>query len=174
MQAEKFDPPRRLLSLDKVTKSTSSFLADFEVLRFAQPEVQDKAWVRPACREASVKYYKLCRAREEVKRLNLEVRRLQVSINEEITHTLKVLEEISAQNPLLGIELKRRWRSRSLICNVHLRKLAELRNQVYFTGMGRDTDFDAEIDEDAIDQELESDGEREFDTMTEFIAGIND
>jgi len=102
------------------------------VLRFAQPEVQDKAWVRPACREASVKYYKLCRAREEVERLNLEERRLQMSIDTEITHTVNVLEKLSTQNPLLGIELKR------------------------------------------SDWESESEGERGFDMMTEFIAGITD
>lgn len=176
MQAERFDPPRQPLSLDQVTKSTSSFLAEFEVLRFAQREVQDKAWVRPACREASVKYYKLCRAREEVKRLNLEVRRLQVSIDTEITHTVKVLEEISTQNPLLGIELKRRWRARSLINNLHLCKLAELRDQVYFTGMRWDrvNEEGEGVDEDASDGESESEREREFDTMTEFIEGITD
>ena len=172
-QAERFDPPRQLLSLDQVTKSTSSFLNEFEVLRFAQPEVQDKAWVRPACREASVKYYKLCRAREEVERLNLEERRLQMSIDTEITHTVNVLEKLSTQNPLLGIELKRRWRARSLIINVHLRKLAELRDQVYFTGTRQGSGAEG-LDEDVSDWESESEGERGFDMMTEFIAGITD
>ncbi|KAF8330271.1 hypothetical protein F5887DRAFT_1064156 [Amanita rubescens] len=178
VQAERFDPPRRLFPLDQVPKCSSSFLAEFDILRFAQPVVQGQEWVRPACREASIKYYKLCRAREEVKRLNLEARRLQVSINDETTHTLNVLEELSTQNPILAIELKRRQSSRSSINNVHLRKLTELRNQVYFTGMRWD-DFDfgakgAEIDKDADGVESESEGEREFDAMTEFIEGITD
>lgn len=74
--------------------------------------------------------------------------------------------------------MKRRWRPRSLLNNVHLRKLAELRNQVYFTGMAQDTSFNEkgaeDVDADASDVESESDGEREFDTMTRFIEGITD
>jgi hypothetical protein len=50
-----------------------SFLAEFDLLRFAQPDVQEADWLKPAHREAALKHYKLCRAREEIIRLNIEV-----------------------------------------------------------------------------------------------------
>lgn len=156
-----------------------SFLAEFDVLRFAQPGVQDEKWVTPACREAAVKHFKLSRAREEIIRLNVEVERLQSSIDDEITHTVQVLEELSTRNPNLGVELKRRWRLRSLIDNIHLVKLTKLRDQAYFTGrrqadMGARTgDSEEGIDETNIET-TELLGEKEFDIMTDFVEAITD
>ncbi|KAJ7784074.1 hypothetical protein B0H14DRAFT_3095688 [Mycena olivaceomarginata] len=60
--------------LEQVVEYT--FLADFDILRDTRDEVQSRPWTRPAYRLAMDSYFKLCRAREEIQRLNIEIRRV--------------------------------------------------------------------------------------------------
>ncbi|KAG1767511.1 hypothetical protein EDD22DRAFT_978133 [Suillus occidentalis] len=50
-------------------------IADYTFLD-SRADIQDKDWVRPAHREATTKYFKLCRAHEEMIQLNIKIRRL--------------------------------------------------------------------------------------------------
>ncbi|KAJ7718976.1 hypothetical protein B0H14DRAFT_3098641 [Mycena olivaceomarginata] len=50
-----------------------AFLADFDILRDTRTEVQSRPWTRPAYRLAMDRYFKILRAREEIKRLNVEI-----------------------------------------------------------------------------------------------------
>ncbi|KAG1770857.1 hypothetical protein EV702DRAFT_977759, partial [Suillus placidus] len=62
-------------------------------------------WTKPAHREATVKYFKLHHAHEEIERLNVEVWRLRTSIHDEEVKTTAVIDELSVSNPLLSLEL---------------------------------------------------------------------
>ncbi|KAG2742983.1 hypothetical protein P692DRAFT_20850760 [Suillus brevipes Sb2] len=79
-------PPRRTLKWDEVIEY--AFLADFDLLCDARQDISQHPWATPAARQATDLYFKMCRAKEEVLRLNNEIRRLVTYIHDE-EHYLK-------------------------------------------------------------------------------------
>ncbi|KAJ7734621.1 hypothetical protein B0H16DRAFT_1577580 [Mycena metata] len=76
------EPPSPTLTWDEVVDYV--FLADFEFLRATDGELNEKPWTtRPACRLAMTMHFKIVRAREEIVRLNVEIRRLVTWISDE-------------------------------------------------------------------------------------------
>ncbi|KAJ7787476.1 hypothetical protein B0H14DRAFT_2267245, partial [Mycena olivaceomarginata] len=59
------------------------FLVDFDILRDTRSEVQSKLWMRPAYWLAMDHYFNILRAHEEIKRLNVEIRRVVTWIRDE-------------------------------------------------------------------------------------------
>ena len=81
--------PRRQLDWKEVVKYT--FLADFDLLRDARQDVSGRPWATPAGRLAMDLYFKIERAREEITRLNVEIRRVATYIRDE-NHFLQYSE----------------------------------------------------------------------------------
>ncbi|KAJ7814400.1 hypothetical protein B0H14DRAFT_3090110 [Mycena olivaceomarginata] len=79
--AAALDPPMRSVSWEQVVEY--AFLADFDILRDMHAEVQSKPWSRPAYRLAMDRYFKTLPAHEEIKRLNIEIRRVITWIRDE-------------------------------------------------------------------------------------------
>lgn len=138
--------------------------------------------MKPVIREATVKYFRLCRAREEIERLNVEVRRLRKSIEDEannLERVSKLLDEEGLQ--LLAGELRHRERLRSEINQHHLDLLDKLESSPYFTGnrgsgMRTDTtthgnDVDSTLADEIEDQDAQ---QQDFETVADFILSIDD
>ncbi|KAJ7451074.1 hypothetical protein FB451DRAFT_1284595 [Mycena latifolia] len=79
--AATLDVPREPLSWEEVVDYT--FLSDFDLLRFARTDIASEGWAQPAGREAMDQYFKLLRADEEIKRLNIEIPRLVTYMRDE-------------------------------------------------------------------------------------------
>ncbi|KAJ7315367.1 hypothetical protein DFH08DRAFT_917710 [Mycena albidolilacea] len=75
------EPPMAQLTWEQVVEYT--FLADFDILRDTHAEVQAKPWTRPSYRLTMDTYFKIQQAREEIQRLNIEIRRLITWIRDE-------------------------------------------------------------------------------------------
>ncbi|KAJ7134942.1 hypothetical protein C8R43DRAFT_894543 [Mycena crocata] len=75
------DPPMPMLSWDQVVEY--AFLADFDILRDTRAEVRERPWTRPAYRLAMDRFFKILRAKEEIKRLNVEIPRVITWIRDE-------------------------------------------------------------------------------------------
>ena len=133
MQAAKLDPPCPPLSWKEIVDYT--FIGEFDTLRHSQSEVRSQPWAQTARREATVKYFKLCRAREEVTRLNIEVRRLRTSIHDESIHTQKTISLLSTTNPDLAFELQHRWKLRNAVNRLHVQRLDAIENLSVYTGV---------------------------------------
>ncbi|KAH7903562.1 hypothetical protein BJ138DRAFT_1020421 [Hygrophoropsis aurantiaca] len=71
-QAALLNPPRPAISWKEIADYT--FLGEFDLLRQSRIDPRREDWTKPAQREATVKYFKLQRAREEIVRLNIEMR----------------------------------------------------------------------------------------------------
>ncbi|KAG1885348.1 uncharacterized protein F5891DRAFT_1201804 [Suillus fuscotomentosus] len=125
IQAASLIPPRQTITWKDIAEY--SFLGEFDLLH--------KDWARPAHREATTKYFKLCRAREEIIRLNIEIRRLRTAIHDETIDTSAVIDELLVANPLLAAELKRQWRSRAAINAVHTYRLDQIERLFGFSGI---------------------------------------
>ncbi|KAJ7609854.1 hypothetical protein FB45DRAFT_761689 [Roridomyces roridus] len=74
-------PPREPVDIEKVLEY--AFLADFDLLRHRHHGVDQQYWARPAYRSLMNKWFRLERAREELKRLDIEIRRFVTWMRDE-------------------------------------------------------------------------------------------
>ncbi|OJT11774.1 hypothetical protein TRAPUB_11681, partial [Trametes pubescens] len=81
--AQSLNPPRP--TLDWTTVTHYGFLDEFELLRDTRNNIRAKPWAQPLAREAMKKFRRVARAREELVRCNVEIRRLHTSILDENT-----------------------------------------------------------------------------------------
>lgn len=112
-----------------------SFLGEFDLLRDSRTDIRNNDWAKPAHREATTKYFRLCRAREEITRLNVEVRRLRTAIHDETAKTSATINSLLVSDPLLSAELKHQWRLRAAINAVHSFRLDQIESLAGFSGI---------------------------------------
>ncbi|KAG9310199.1 hypothetical protein JVU11DRAFT_9839 [Chiua virens] len=63
-QAQALDPPQLKISWKDITDY--SFLSKFDLLRYSREDMRSNNWTKPAYHEATTKFFKLQRAREEI------------------------------------------------------------------------------------------------------------
>jgi hypothetical protein len=123
-QAVALDPPHPKILWKQIASYT--ILGEFDLLHQSSGQVQEQCWSQPAYREATVKYFRLCHANEEITRLNIEIRQLHTAIHDEDTHTTKVITDVLQRDHLLGLELQQLYCLRAAVNAVHLRRLDAL------------------------------------------------
>jgi hypothetical protein len=125
-------PPRQLLDWEQVVEY--AFLSDFDLLRDTRQDIRNRPWATPAARLAMDQAFKLQRAKEEIKRLDIEIRRFATYMRDEDAYLRLKESSIALSNPALAnqVEIHRMERGRY---NVHhtdnLRKIYLLKG---FTG----------------------------------------
>ncbi|THU80237.1 hypothetical protein K435DRAFT_823707 [Dendrothele bispora CBS 962.96] len=110
--AASLKPPKPALTWEQIVECT--FLSDFDLLRDTREDIRDRPWSRPRERKAMDRYFKILRAREEIKRLNIEIRRVATFLQDEDVFLQRHETELAADNPALShqIQLYRRRRGR--------------------------------------------------------------
>ncbi|KAF8143148.1 hypothetical protein K438DRAFT_1876673 [Mycena galopus ATCC 62051] len=136
------DPPMSSLTWEQVVEYT--FLADFDILRDTRAEVQSRPWTRPAYRLTMDTYFKIERAREEIVRLNIEIRRLVTWIQDEgrflrdreasLCSSEGKTDEQAEADLLLAVQMKLYRRQRSRFDDKHMEILRKLSKIKEFTG----------------------------------------
>jgi hypothetical protein len=96
-QAAKLNPPRPPLSWKEIIDY--SFLGEFDLLRHSRGNVHQATWAQPARQAATVKYLTLHWGREEITRVNTEIRRLRTLIHDETVHVEGIIAELSQTDP---------------------------------------------------------------------------
>ncbi|KAJ7318464.1 hypothetical protein DFH08DRAFT_1036242, partial [Mycena albidolilacea] len=94
------DPPRRTLKWEEVVEFT--FLSDFDLLRDPEGNAAICPWATPAARALMDTHFKILRAKEEIQRLNIEIRRLVTYIRDERDFLVAKEEEIRETDPDLA------------------------------------------------------------------------
>ncbi|KAJ7866792.1 hypothetical protein B0H14DRAFT_2347310, partial [Mycena olivaceomarginata] len=125
------NPPMPSITWEQVVEY--AFLADFVILRDTRAEIQSKPWMRPAYRLAMDRYFKILRAHEEIKRLNVEIPRVVTWIRDE-NRFLRKMERILRRMGtwLCTVRLYRQQRGR--FDAGHLKRFHELARMPGFTG----------------------------------------
>jgi hypothetical protein len=115
--AAQLDPPRPSISWEQV--SHINFLEEFNLLHNTRQDIRDKRWSQPAIRELMKTFQRVKRAREEIERCNIAIRRLYTAAldeNDTFSGVLSRLQLISS--PVYGVVkdfADRRRRVNSLI-----------------------------------------------------------
>ncbi|KAI0245897.1 hypothetical protein BJV78DRAFT_1086966, partial [Lactifluus subvellereus] len=104
-------------TLEYTNVASYSWLGDFELLKYSRNDIMRKPWTIPANREVANKYFKILRAREEINRLNVEVRRLDAWVQHEDVTLLAAVNMATGSN--LTAELRHCYEGRRRINNIH-------------------------------------------------------
>ncbi|KAJ3804751.1 hypothetical protein F5876DRAFT_52960 [Lentinula aff. lateritia] len=114
------DPPRDTLDWTKVTHF--SFIDQFDILRDTRHNVFHEKWAQPLYRELMNRVHKVSRAREEIHRVNIELRRLHTRIVDEeklFASTLEHLRGSLMLGPVLEYVTRRREVNKLLISRIN-------------------------------------------------------
>lgn len=95
------EPPKAKLTFQEVAKY--EFLGEFSLLQNSRNDITNKPWAQSVVREAIRTRQRLMRAREELVRCAVELRRLHTAITDEAVLFPRVLTRLAAElNPLYG------------------------------------------------------------------------
>ncbi|KAF8166437.1 hypothetical protein K438DRAFT_1921486 [Mycena galopus ATCC 62051] len=101
------DPPMLSLAWDEVVNYC--FLAEFDILRDTRDSIRSRPWTRQNYRVAMDSYFKILRAQEEIKRLNIEIKRVVTWINDEDLFLRKKEDEYQESDPALAVQISHFW-----------------------------------------------------------------
>ena len=149
IQAAALNPPRPSISWKDITQYT--FLGEFDLLRHTRDDIRERVWARPAVRDATAKFFKLSRAKEEITRLNVEIRRLRTAIHDDEREVSQAIANLCNSAPMLASELERLYRPRAAVNAIHLHHLHHIEKQYGLTrqrGIGIRAQIFSSIDED--------------------------
>lgn len=136
------DPRKPLLAWEEVVEY--AFLSDFDLLRDSEGDVQRQPWARLAYRTIMDKYFRLERAREEIKRLNLEIPRFITWIRDEpqfLCEREAALRDTTGKSPqqvvedlLLAVQVAQYRCQRQRFDGTHMRRFRRLSQMKGFSG----------------------------------------
>ena len=99
--ARALEPPCQALDWTQVSRY--SFLKEFTLLQNTRHDINNTPWVNPVICKTIKRFFRVCRAHEEIQQCNIEIRRLFTSIHDEEqqhSNILKVL--IGQKSPIFG------------------------------------------------------------------------
>ncbi|KAJ6552543.1 hypothetical protein B0H10DRAFT_2229907 [Mycena sp. CBHHK59/15] len=148
LAAVQLNPPRARLTWTSVIETVS--LAAFDLLRDTRTDIRKLPWAQPANREAMVLYFGIKRAKEEIRRLNVEiVRLLSFMVDEHVDYVRAIRNHIMVA-PDLAHELSQQWMQRTRINESIVFKLLKTSHLPGFSGsmfpanrVGRDESLNA-------------------------------
>ncbi|KAJ3499863.1 hypothetical protein NLJ89_g10044 [Agrocybe chaxingu] len=126
------DPPRAPLTWESVMNAAT--IADFDLLRDARQDICTLDWAQPANREGMVLYFGLQRAKEEIRRLNIEIRRLLTFLYDDHVDHYRAIAENIILRPDLAHEISLRWEYRQRIHERIVKRLLLTSRLKGFTG----------------------------------------
>ncbi|KAJ7199256.1 hypothetical protein GGX14DRAFT_536557 [Mycena pura] len=172
--AASLSPPRERFTWAEVINKTS--LAEFDFLRDTRDDVRLQPWAQPARREAQVLYFGIKRAKEDIRRANMEIRHLITYMVDEHNDYYRAIASNIIVNPALAIVLASRWHHATRISASICIRLAKTSRLTGFSGalfpeyeepdLGAEQTSDAESDDDLVVRELDIDEDRLGDFMT--------
>lgn len=121
-------------TLDWTKVSHYAFLEEFALLGATSEDIRSKRWAEPAVRELMKQALRVERAHEEIKRCNIEIRRLHTAIADEENTFSRVLNGLT-DSPIFGAISEFCTRRRRI--NAHI--LARLQDIYVLKGFTGDT-----------------------------------
>ncbi|KAJ6507655.1 hypothetical protein DFH09DRAFT_942809 [Mycena vulgaris] len=117
-------PRRRSLTWAEVIDY--AFLSDFDILRDPNGNTALRPWADPAARHLMDCFFKIERAREEITRLNIEIRRLVTYIRDEKEVLLKKESEVKLTDPHLAFFIGKYRLQRGRFDETHIKRLCTM------------------------------------------------
>lgn len=126
MQRERSTPPRPVLEWEEVVEY--AFLSEFDILSETHTDVRIKPWANPAARRVMDMYFKIQRAKEELVRLNIELKWLITFMHDEVSYLEAMQAKLLQEQPRLAHVLAARLSRLRLFNQHHDKNLEKLRS----------------------------------------------
>ncbi|KAJ7321591.1 hypothetical protein DFH08DRAFT_917231 [Mycena albidolilacea] len=126
------DPPMPTCSWDEVVNY--GFLSEFDLLCNTRDSVQSQPWTRRNYRFAMDSYCMILHACKEIKRLNIEMKRVVTWIDNEDLFFQKKEEEYKESNPALAFQISVYCQQRAHSDTNHMHRLWALAKSLSFIG----------------------------------------
>jgi hypothetical protein len=97
-------PPRPSLAYSDVVDYCN--FSEFEILKHSDHELLSKPWAVSSNRQAANKYFKVERAKEEIRRCNVEVARLQAWVDADDSDISKAVSAYDSTDPAFAAHLR--------------------------------------------------------------------
>ncbi|KAJ6632028.1 hypothetical protein B0H10DRAFT_2159559 [Mycena sp. CBHHK59/15] len=172
--AGQLNPPRAHLTWTSIIETVS--LAAFDLLRDTQTDIRKLPWAQPANHEAMVLYFGIKRAKQEIRRLNVEIVRLISFMVDEHVDYVRAIRNHVMVAPDLAHELSQQWRQRTQINEyivfmlIKTSRLAGFSGSLFpgnrYLGLMRETvEYDEPDSDSDVPRELEGADENMVDLM---------
>ena len=126
-------PSRPTLKWEQVIEY--AFLADFDLLRDTREDISQRPWAHPTARFALDTYFKMCRAQEEIQRLDVEICRVITYIRDEERFLRACEEKLKTIHPVLAHQISQRRKVHSQFNPVHMKRLHDISMLPGFSGV---------------------------------------
>ncbi|KAJ6447723.1 hypothetical protein C8R45DRAFT_850706, partial [Mycena sanguinolenta] len=126
------DPPMPTLNWEEVVDY--GFLAEFNILWDTRDSIRSRLWTRPSYRVAMDNHFKILWAQEEIKRLNIEIKRVVTWIEDEDQFLPKKEKEYKDSEPALAVQISRYRQRRARSDDKHMQQFWALAKTPGFTG----------------------------------------
>ncbi|EEB94481.1 hypothetical protein MPER_06697, partial [Moniliophthora perniciosa FA553] len=130
--AETVFPPRRKLTWNEIVEMVT--LADFDLLKDTHTDLAKLPWAQTTNRQAMNYHFRLRRAKEEIERLNIEIKRLITFMLDDYADFQLAIQKTSLNDPDLSAELSRQLQHRLAINSVISQRLVQTSRLKGFTG----------------------------------------
>lgn len=100
-----------------------AWLGEFDLLKHSRHRILEKPWTSKGNREVANNFFKIQRAHEEVRRLNVEVARLSAWVDYEDAHLKSTFESLVESDPTLSHEISCMYKERRRANDVHRRRI---------------------------------------------------
>jgi hypothetical protein len=144
--AVKLKPPRPQLSWASVLKAVT--VADSDLLRDTRSDIRSLPWAEPSRREALGLYFGIKRAREEIIRLNVEIKRLLTFMLDTHSDYYRAVAANIIVDPTVAHSLSVEWEYQDSISQVVVNRLIQTSLLPGFSGslsFGKRTDRDPSL-----------------------------
>jgi hypothetical protein len=106
-------------------------LAELDILRDSRQDIRDLKWAQPAHREAMNLYFGIKGAKEEPRRLNVEIRRILTFMIDDHVDYWHAIAATCMTDPHMAFQLSMEWQSRQ---KIHARIMDRLRQTAALKG----------------------------------------
>ena len=109
-------------------------VADFDLLRDTRQDIRTLEWAQPANREGMVMYFSIKRAKEEICRLNVEIRHLLTFLYDDYVDHYRAVATHIIINPPLASEVSAQWSYQERIHETIVKRLIQTSHLPGFSG----------------------------------------
>jgi hypothetical protein len=111
-----------------------AFLSEFDLLCDGRDDVKTKSWSAPSAHVLMDRYFKVLRAREEIKRLNVEIKRVMTYMRDESEYLQTAERALRQSNPRLAHQIMLHREERGRFNQGHAKCFAKLALHAGFSG----------------------------------------
>jgi hypothetical protein len=130
--AAEMNPPREKLTWDKVVDY--AFLTDFSLLCDCREDITQHPWARPQSCALMDQYFKITRAREEIKHVDIKIRQVVTYLHDEDNYPHLMENKLSQSNPLIAHQIKHLRLKAMQFKDLHMHHFLKLASTPGFSG----------------------------------------